>query len=40
VATSDILSLIAQCDKTLFNKIEKTCCWRERSSAQMGDDGE
>jgi len=40
VATSDILSLIEQCDKTFFNKIEKTCCWRERSSAQMGGDGE
>ena len=31
VATSDILSLIEQCVKTFFNKIEKTCCWRERS---------
>ncbi|CAL6301019.1 unnamed protein product [Bathycoccus prasinos] len=40
MATSDILSLIEQCDKTFFNKIKKTCCWRERSSAQMGDDGE
>jgi len=40
VATSDILSLIEQCDKTFFNKIEKTCHWRERSSAQMGGDGE
>jgi len=40
MATSDILSLIEQCDKTFFNKIKKTCCWKERSSAQMGDDGE